>query len=60
MPEYDFTCKKCGHRFTVNVPWAEKEKVVCPKCGNQDLRERFSLWGWVRGIASETGSCGFG
>ncbi|MBC7338667.1 MAG: zinc ribbon domain-containing protein [Firmicutes bacterium] len=57
MPDYEFTCKKCGHQFTVNVPWQRKGEVTCPSCGSSELREKFSLWGWSRGGTSDAGAC---
>lgn len=57
MPDYEFTCKKCGHQFTVNVPWQRKGEVTCPNCGSSELREKFSLWGWSRGSTSDAGAC---
>lgn len=60
MPDYEFTCKQCGHRFAVNIPWRQKSEVTCPRCGSRELREKFSLWGWARGTATDADSCRFG
>lgn len=57
MPDYEFTCKKCGHQFTVNVPWQRKHEVTCPSCGNAELKEKFSLCGWSRGGTSGASAC---
>ncbi|HHY94167.1 MAG TPA: zinc ribbon domain-containing protein [Firmicutes bacterium] len=56
MPDYEFVCKRCGHRFTVTVPWQKKSETTCPRCGSDELKERFSFLGWGRGGA-DVGAC---
>lgn len=42
MPTYEFTCKKCGHKFTVMVSISEKDRVKCPQCSSADLQQMFN------------------
>lgn len=34
MPTYEYTCKKCGKKFSevLRISEHEKKKVRCPKC----------------------------
>ncbi|MBO8169640.1 MAG: zinc ribbon domain-containing protein [Thermoanaerobacteraceae bacterium] len=32
MPNYDFKCKQCNHKFSRRVSFSEKDRVTCPKC----------------------------
>jgi putative FmdB family regulatory protein len=34
MPQYDHTCSKCKHDFTVEMKISEvdKKEIACPKC----------------------------
>lgn len=45
MPNYDFRCRKCEHRFTVKVAIKDRESVTCPQCGDGDLQQLFSGFG---------------
>ncbi|RPF46905.1 putative FmdB family regulatory protein [Thermodesulfitimonas autotrophica] len=56
MPQYEFECRRCAHRFTVLVSWAEKESVRCPKCGSSDLKQIWSPFS-APGRGSEAGGC---
>lgn len=42
MPTYEFTCKKCDHKFTVMVSISEKDWVKCPQCSSSDLQQMFN------------------
>ena len=35
MPNYDFRCIECKHKFSKMVPFSEKDNVSCPECGNK-------------------------
>ncbi len=62
MPVYDFQCQDCGHRFTVLVHLSDKDKLHCPKCKGQDIRQTiapFSLFG-RRSSGGACSSGGFG
>lgn len=63
MPNYDFICTKCSHKFTVQVPMAEKDKVSCPQCGGK-VRQSFlgHLAGFISGKlgGSNRTKCGGG
>lgn len=52
MPKYSFQCNQCDHKFTVKIPWQEKENVLCPCCGNKDIKQDYSLVG----LTSRSGS----
>jgi len=39
MPTYCQRCKKCGHRFEVQLPMAQySDPQPCPKCGATTVR----------------------
>jgi len=66
VPTYDFKCKSCENKFTVQVSIKDKAKITCPNCGSKDIQQRFSkvnlggLSGGNRGSACGTcsgGSC---
>ncbi|NLP18260.1 MAG: zinc ribbon domain-containing protein [Firmicutes bacterium] len=42
MPLYEFTCRDCGHNFTILASWEKKKEAACPRCGSEGLRE---VWG---------------
>jgi putative FmdB family regulatory protein len=42
MPVYEYTCKKCGHRFEKLLKNAEAETVLCPNCGSTEAIKEFS------------------
>ena len=45
MPEYDFRCEKCAHRFSVNYKtYAMYDSAIarCPRCESTDLRRLIS------------------
>jgi putative FmdB family regulatory protein len=33
MPNYEYLCKKCGHRFEQIRKFSDKELKKCPECG---------------------------
>ena len=39
MPTYDYTCKKCGKKFSLVLRMSEheKKKVKCPKCASGEV-----------------------
>jgi len=44
MPEYEFLCTACKKTFstTLTLVEYEKGKIVCPKCGSDDVEQRLS------------------
>ena len=60
MPIYEFKCQECGHHFEkltkVNDNLAE---LVCPQCGQKDIKKRISLCGsFQRSNQTANSSCG--
>jgi putative FmdB family regulatory protein len=41
MPTYEYTCKKCGKRFSLLMRISEhdKKKVRCPKCDSSQVAQ---------------------
>jgi putative FmdB family regulatory protein len=33
MPNYEYLCKKCGHRFEQIRKFSDKHRTKCPECG---------------------------
>lgn len=55
MPTFDFECKKCGHRFSEFVSIKNKDKVRCPKCG-EDVKQLITGFIFARkGQSGESG-----
>ena len=49
MPNYDFVCTKCGHRFEKNVPIVRRDVTPCEKCNYGTTREQAPTGFTVRG-----------
>lgn len=48
MPIFEYRCEECGHRFDAFFRQAEdadKEQLVCAKCGSAKVRKLFSVIG---------------
>ena len=43
MPNYEFVCNQCGHRFDVRESVARHDlhKDKCPKCGSDKVQQQF-------------------
>jgi putative FmdB family regulatory protein len=48
MPVFEYRCKKCGEKFEKLV-MNKSEKIVCSKCGSEDLEKLFSTFGFSSG-----------
>ena len=66
MPLYEFTCRKCGHRFEelLGMSEAAAGKAKCPACGSKAVEKGFSSFatstaGGGGGLPSG-GGCGGG
>ena len=52
MPYYEYQCAQCNETFEVQATIKEKIAgltVVCPKCGNRDVRQRLTAAMVMRG-----------
>lgn len=60
MPIYEFKCKQCSHHFDKLVKVKDNlAELVCPKCGEKDLKKCISLCGAPqRGDRTASSSCG--
>ena len=41
MALLDFECKDCNEKFFEIVNFADKDKVICPKCGSKNIKQVF-------------------
>jgi putative FmdB family regulatory protein len=43
MPDYEFFCRTCNRPFSKTSIPSEYEvgKVVCPRCGSEDVQQRW-------------------
>ncbi len=48
MPVFEYKCKKCGEKFEKLVI-GKSEKIVCEKCGSEELEKLFSTFGFSSG-----------
>lgn len=53
MPNYDYSCRRCGGDFEKNVPIQNRDNIVCD-CGGETFR-RITFFGSVW-APSSTGS----
>lgn len=59
MSSYDLVCESCGHTYEVFRPgFLKDEDSVCPECGSEDVRQKFSSF--LRGISSSSSTSGSG
>lgn len=60
MPNYDFLCGDCQHKFSASVPIKERENVRCPVCQSANVKQRFTGFFFTRsggnGIGGGSGS----
>jgi putative FmdB family regulatory protein len=42
MPLFEFTCRRCGHRFETLV--TASRQAACPSCSSTDLEKLFSTF----------------
>lgn len=42
MPIYEFICKSCDNKFTKRTKMAEKDRITCPECSSDQLKENFA------------------
>jgi putative FmdB family regulatory protein len=44
MPIYDYTCRKCGKKFSVthSITEHDHKRVRCPKCSSRKLERRIT------------------
>ena len=60
MPRYDYLCRSCRERFTIERGIMEEEgKIMCPKCRKDDIARDYSgvaIGGRPNGACS-SGSC---
>ncbi len=61
MPLYEFTCRKCGHRFEelLSLGEAAAGKVACPACKSKAVDKGFSSFA-TAGAGPASGSLGGG
>ncbi len=63
MAVIDYKCKDCGESFFKIVnSQAERDSVVCPKCGGKEIKQVFGGTAYItagkKGGASCGGHCG--
>jgi putative FmdB family regulatory protein len=40
MPEYEYKCRKCGHKFDMeHCVFTSGSSLRCPNCGSKDLEK---------------------
>lgn len=42
MPSYDLVCQTCNHKFSVFCSMSQKEHQLCPECGSDQIKQRFT------------------
>ncbi len=43
MPIFEYTCRRCNHRFETIVQSA-REKIACPKCRSKTVDKQLSVF----------------
>ena len=62
MPIFEYRCEECGHRFDAffrRAEDADREELLCAKCGSGRVRKMFSVIG-ISGVdrGQSSGECG--
>ena len=56
MASYDLVCEKCDHAFEVfRQGFLKDEDRVCPECGSEDVRQKFSSF--LRSLGGAGAGC---
>ncbi len=57
MPIFEFKCKTCGKIFEcLCIRSNEKDQVVCPSCGKENVEPMFSAFS-TKGSTASSSSC---
>lgn len=64
MPIYEYNCKDCNENFE-KIVLNNSAKVICPKCGSENLNKKYSVFGFKSAggdgeskfISSSAGGC---
>lgn len=43
MPIFEYTCRRCDHRFETIV-LSSQEKIACPKCASASVEKQLSVF----------------
>lgn len=58
MASYDLKCCSCGKDFEVFVlGFLKDDAKVCPDCGSREVEQRYTGFGGVMGLGSDSQSC---
>jgi putative FmdB family regulatory protein len=58
MASYDLICDNCGHAFEVfRQGFLKDDDKVCPECGSEDVRQKFSSFLRSLGGSGDGGGC---
>jgi len=56
MASYDLVCEQCGHAFEVfHQGFLKDDDRVCPDCGSEDVRQKFSSF--LRNLGGAGAGC---
>ncbi len=47
MPIFEYTCLECKHDFDVLIKVHDKDKVKCPSCNSESVKQQFSIFSSV-------------
>ena len=47
MPEYDYTCRRCGHAWSVEQRVTDPPRKYCPSCRRKAARRLISRTSFV-------------
>lgn len=48
MPIYEYKCNKCDNKFDVFTSYEKRNNIVCPKCGNENVKILISQLGYIK------------
>ena len=62
MPLFEFSCKKCGHKFEELLSVSERDRgdIKCPACGSARVDQGFSAFATGSSGATTGGNAGGG
>ncbi|HEY5542207.1 MAG TPA: zinc ribbon domain-containing protein [Candidatus Binatia bacterium] len=57
MPIFEYSCRKCNHRFET-VVFSAREKIACPKCHSSALEKQLSVFSFPASVQQASGAAG--
>ncbi|MBJ6727737.1 FmdB family zinc ribbon protein [Geomesophilobacter sediminis] len=57
MPIFEYSCRRCEHRFEKVQKSQDAAEVICPHCGSDDVKKELSSFATGSGGGASSHSC---